>query len=107
MARRHLICRHRLYLSPTQFSEFESGFWTLSEASAAALIGGTLYLHEAKAMPAYFAGDVIGYRIAGPHEPPDKPRPGKIVFILRSREPERRVWEGQDHRRSWDSGHIE
>lgn len=107
MARRHLICRGRLYLTPTKFPEFESGFWTIPEASAAALIGGTLYLHETKATPAYFVGDVIGYRIAGPHEPPERPRPGKIVFILRSREPGRRVWEGQDHPRAWDSGHIE
>jgi hypothetical protein len=82
MARRHLICRSRLYLTPTKFPEFESGFWTIPEASAAALIGGTLYLHETKATPAYFVGDVIGYRIAGPHEPPERPRPGKIVFNL-------------------------
>ena len=54
---------------------YDSGFWFVAQATAERLVGGQLYLHDAKDKPARFGGTILGYRVAegGANE-------GKIVF---------------------------
>ena len=104
MRRRHVICRDRLYLRATALPHFESGFWAIPEAEARALVGGILYLHQTKAEPSYFGGEVLRYRVAGP----DELLPGRIVFTVLSQHQGRSMaWEGASHGMAWDGGHLE
>ncbi len=104
MPRRHVICRDQLYLRATAHPQYESGFWDIPEAQARALVGGMLYLHQTKAEPSYFGGQVMGYRVAGP----DEVLPGRIVFtVLSQKEGKSMAWEGASHGMAWDSGHLE
>jgi len=104
MASLHLICRGGLHLRPTRFPEFESGFWDLTEADAARLVGGRIYFHETKNSPSYFGGDVRTYRVAGPEEE----LPGRIVFTILSRaDGKSAAWEGASHAMAWSGGVVE
>lgn len=42
---------------------WESGDWDVSEQSAAALVGGDLYLHTAQDAPSNFGGHILNYRV--------------------------------------------
>ena len=55
-----------------------SGFWSLSEATVRALIGGRVYFHKAQAKPAFHGGDLLDYRVA--EEPPYA---GRIILVFR------------------------
>lgn len=58
--------------------QWTSGFWSLSEATVRALIGGRVYFHKAKAKPAFLGGDLLGYRVSE-----DPPYVGRIILIFR------------------------
>jgi hypothetical protein len=55
-----------------------SGYWSLSEATARSLIGGRVYFHKAQAKPAFFGGELLGYRVAD-----EAPYAGRIILIFR------------------------
>lgn len=76
----HAICPRGLNLKATGFPVFESGSWELSEADAARIVGGRLYLHEKKTQASYFGGTVQSFRVLGP----EAEQPGHIVFTLRA-----------------------
>jgi hypothetical protein len=42
---------------------YESGYWKLAESTAQALVGGTVYFHEAQAGRSYFGGTITGHRV--------------------------------------------
>lgn len=55
-----------------------SGYWSLAEATVESLVGGRVYFHKAQAKPAFFGGELLGYRMA--NEPPYA---GRIILIFR------------------------
>jgi hypothetical protein len=73
----HLIEKKKLMkrLANTD-SEYESGYWALSEISAKALIGGEIYFHERQAGESYFSRQITGYRV----DNESKSYQGRIIF---------------------------
>ncbi len=65
MAHIHFLCRNRANLRCVDPATraYDSGDWDLTGEQAAQLIGGTLYLHNAKSERAYFGGKVTDFRI--------------------------------------------
>jgi hypothetical protein len=103
MANLHLVCRDSLNLHATKFPEFESGFWDFTEEDAGRLVGGMLFLHDAKGKPSYFGGQVSAYRLAEAGEK----EPGRIVFTLVSKAEGKAVaWEGAKHAVAWNGGLV-
>lgn len=74
---------------------FRSGFWDIDLEDAKELVGGMLYLHEAKAKPSRFGGRVLAV------EQIDKPefaRSKRIVFTIEATLDGKNVkWRGADH----------
>ena len=57
---------------------WETGDWTLAEATAAKLVGGDLYVHTGQKVPSHFGGKILSYRIIdGPAE-----NEGKVIFRI-------------------------
>ncbi len=102
-ARIHFICHDSQHVTKTQFPEFESGYWRVSETDAKRLVGGKLYLHETKREASYFGGDILSYRlVTGPEYH------GTIVFTVRStRDGRGAAWEGKDHDMAWNGEIVE
>jgi len=64
MPKIHLIEREgRFERVPKSKDEWESGYWTLTPAVAASLIGGDVYFHSAQREPSHFGGAVLGTRV--------------------------------------------
>ena len=82
MAGIHLIARGRLNVNPAPDAEgdgeWESGNWALTEATAAGLVGGDIYLHEKKSEPSYFGGTILAFRRLADGDDADK-----VVFRFR------------------------
>ena len=102
----HFLCRivdgKPRHLRPTTFPVFEFGMWAITEDEAKALIGGMIYLHDAKAEPSYFGGVVTGYRPADGAE-----YAGRWVFTVASTLSGKKVaWEGRDYGMAHYSGLI-
>ncbi len=53
-----------------------SGYWSLAEATVESLVGGRVYFHKALAKPAFFGGELLGYRVAD-----EAPYAGRIIFM--------------------------
>jgi hypothetical protein len=105
MPRAHFICKGGLNLRAVRFPQFDSGFWDISEADAARLVGGTLHLHETKTERSYFGGDITGYRI---EERPEEAHVRRIVFQVTSTATGRGArWSGANHALAWYSGVVE
>ena len=49
--------------SPSTKDEWESGYWTLTPAVAASLVGGDVYFHSAQKEASHFGGKVLGSRV--------------------------------------------
>ncbi len=60
-------------------SEWESGYWKVTEDTAGRLVGGVIYLHGGQLEPSHFGGEILRY-----HVQPDGEYRGRIVFRLRS-----------------------
>ena len=60
--------------------EAVSGYWDVSEASAAELIGGILFLHSTKSENASFIGKIIAYE---PVVIEDRGHPDRIAFKVK------------------------
>lgn len=105
----HLICRHEggryKNMAHLEGQTYRSGWWKISEADAQALIGGWIYLHEAKAKPSGFGGRVTGVMPAGPDDEGEGERYG-LIFEAR-REGRVQPWRGADHGMAWTGGLVE
>lgn len=105
----HLICRHEngryRNLTRLQGQAHRSGWWKISEAHAQALIGGWIYLHEAKGKPSGYGGRVTGIEPAGPNDEGEGERYG-LIFEAR-REGREQAWRGASHGMAWTGGLIE
>jgi hypothetical protein len=42
---------------------WESGFWSIPEAKAKQLLGGSILFHKKKSEPSFFGGLILNYRI--------------------------------------------
>ena len=85
VGREHLACADRA----TQL--YTSGYWSVSEAEAERLVGGTIYLHETKKQPAYFGGTVLSYAMSD-----EEPHVGQLVFAFSALQGAKgATWRGQ------------
>jgi hypothetical protein len=76
MAAIHLIERKSLFSRVTSPStEYESGFWSLSEAQAQLLVGGKIYFHQRQIEPSFYGGVITGFRVQQ-----GEPHNGRIIF---------------------------
>lgn len=99
----HLINRQSpdspglLNLSKSDVGEnlYFSGFWDIPIAEATALVGGMLFLHEAKSRPSRFGGRVLN---VSQTIVPEHARRKRVVFEIQAL-PEGRgaKWRGADH----------
>jgi hypothetical protein len=64
MSKIHFIERDgRFERVPKTPDEWESGYWKLSPAAAASLVGADVYFHTAKSERSHFGGKVLGSRV--------------------------------------------
>ena len=99
----HFICRGSLNVHVVKHPVYESGVWDV-ENNAAKLVGGMLYLHEAKADPSYFGGRIESFRVVETDEAHSR----RIVFTVTSlREGKGVRWRGTAHGMAWTSGVVE
>ena len=102
------ICRSRLYVEKVDASTFKSGYWPITEEDAKRLIGGMLYLHEAKPEPSYFGGIVERFRVAEESEVPEPQLKGRMIFTFRPTLDMRgKPWEGRDDPMAFVGGVID
>lgn len=104
MSRLHVICKNGLHLKKVGPDTYESGYWPVAENDALRLIGGMLFLHEAKAARSYFGGIVENFRQAGT----EWQQPERLVFTFRAaRDGRGQRWHGRDDPMAWVSGVID
>src|SRR5262245_57201273 len=90
MPRLHLIERDgRFERVPSTKDEWESGYWKLTDAVAASLVGGDVYFHSAQKEPSHFGGKVLGSRVQA-----DGPFAGRTVVRFRYTKAHRSVRAG-------------
>jgi len=72
----HLIEKENLIsrVSGSQ-TEYESGYWALSEQEARELVGAHIYFHERQIEPSFYGGLITGFRVQR-----SEPYTGRIVF---------------------------
>ena len=56
-------------------TEYESGYWAVSETDASELVGAHIYFHERKIEPSFYGGVITGWRL---HRA--EPYSGRVVF---------------------------
>jgi len=99
----HFICRGGLNLHVVKHPVYECGVWDV-ENDAPKLVGGMLYLHEAKADSSYFGGRIESFRVVET----DEAHSLRVVFTVRSlREGKGVRWCGAAHGMAWTSGVVE
>jgi hypothetical protein len=60
----HLIERDgRFERVPKTKDEWESGYWSLTQAVAASLVGGDVYFHSAQRDASHFGGAILSSRV--------------------------------------------
>lgn len=77
-----------------QYRVWESGNWVVAREKAASLAsnGSRIYFHEAQALPSYFGGEIIGFRVL----PPGHIQEGRIVFLFQEDQGGQGVSAGRD-----------
>jgi hypothetical protein len=68
MPKIHLIKKFEAGLPPIkkvsgEENTFTSGFWTLSEETAQALINGEIYFHEKQREPSFYGGKIVSIEL--------------------------------------------
>ncbi len=58
----HFICQHRVNWTQKSADIFDTGRWYLSEAISEQAVGGRVYLHEKKSLPAWHGGTITAWR---------------------------------------------
>lgn len=90
MSKIHFIEREgRFERVPKSPDEWESGYWKLTAANAASLVGGDVYFHSAQKDPSHFGGAILGSRVQI-----DGPFAGKTVLRFRYTKKHRGVRAG-------------
>jgi hypothetical protein len=59
---------------------WESGFWSISEAKAQQLLGGSILFYKKKSEPSFFGGLILNYRIQ-----PEGKFEGMVIFTFEYR----------------------
>jgi hypothetical protein len=73
---------------------YRSGSWKIGADAAARLVGGWLYLHEAKAVPSQFGGRILAFEPIEQQEPAGKEH---VVLVVRPvRECRGQKWRGAE-----------
>ena len=84
---------------------YRSGFWNISVEDAEKLVGGWVYLHEAKTVTSQFGGQVLEFEQVEREELAKKER---IVLVLAPSKAGRgQKWRGKRHEMAWTGGVIE
>jgi hypothetical protein len=79
MASVHLVERlNNVRKVSTDPPVWESGYWIVSEETAARLVGGDLYLHTGQLEASHFGGTILGYRVHKGGTETD----GRLVFRI-------------------------
>jgi hypothetical protein len=60
---------------------WSSGYWKVSEDTAAKLVGGSIFLHTAWSAESHFGGTITSYSV---HSAPGTEVDGRIVFAFTS-----------------------
>jgi len=106
--RLHLICRDGQGVTCVDPKEaiYQSEAWSFTTAEAAKLAGGRVYLHQTKAEPSYFGGQVLTVEAL----PGDGSCSERYVLKLKAdRESKGVAWDkgGHSHAMAWSSGVLE
>jgi len=100
----HLLCRDRLNVHAVKHPVYDSGTWDVSPQDAASLVGGMIYLHQAKAQPSYVGGRIESYREI--HT--DLAHSRRIIFTFTSTADGKGVrWKGAEHSMAWTGGVVD
>lgn len=84
---------------------YRSGFWNISVADAERLVGGWIYLHEAKTVDLQFGGQVLAFEQI---EREELARKDRIVLVVApSRAGRGQKWRGKRHEMAWTGGVVE
>lgn len=99
----HFICRSAAGINKSDGNnEYTCGSWLLTPADASSLVGGRIYMHEAKSERSYFGGTVKSWypsrREGTTHEE------GVTFLIVSDKDAKGVEWRGQDHTMAWFSG---
>lgn len=106
----HLICRRDDGVNLNGLSKLEDGSWrsccwAISQAEANALVGGWIYLHNAKKDGSEFGGLV---RSVEPAERAGNAREVGWAIIFEARaEGRRQAWRGATHSMAWTGGVVD
>ena len=83
---------------------YRSGSWDISADDAARLVGGWLYLHEAKAVPSQFGGRVLAVEPVAPTQ--SNAREQVVLIVQPSCAARGQKWRGKRGETAWNSGVI-
>lgn len=108
----HFLCRPKgrgmTGLSHVAGTTYRSEAWPISEDEAQELVGGSIYLHEAKSKPSRIGGRILGYEVVTLDAADPAARKQRIAFTFESSAEGRNVpWRGQDHDMSMTSGVLD
>lgn len=84
---------------------YRSGSWNISPEEAESLVGGWVYLHEAKDVVSQFGGKVVTVEAAGRDAATGKDR--VMLIVAPSRDGRGQKWRGQRNETAWSGGVIE
>ena len=84
---------------------YRSGYWNISVEEAEKLVGGWVYLHEAKTVSSQFGGKVLAFEQVQREELARKER---IVLVVTSEKEGRgQKWRGKRHEMAWTGGLVD
>ncbi len=101
----HLICKRKGVgliglVYDRAANRYTSGSWDFTKDEAERLIGGKIFLHQAKSSPSTMGGTVEAFQ--GPDED------GRVSFVFRSEADCRgKPWRGRDYGMAWTGGIID
>lgn len=82
---------HRVPDSP---QEWESGYWAVTQDTAARLVGGDLYLHSQQGEPSHFGGPILSFRVHS--DASDVRLDGRVVFRIKASHSHKEVLAGRE-----------
>ncbi|WP_051328625.1 hypothetical protein [Geminicoccus roseus] len=84
---------------------YRSGFWNLSVEDAQRLVGGWIYLHQAKTVASQFGGMVLEFEQVQREELARKDR--IVLVVAASLAGRGQAWRGKRHEMAWTGGLVE